>query len=103
VEEHRFRSRSLSRRGNSERLLDIRTSNGEICDEDEDGDGENESGGTVSKFDPAEVMGLAYVVGEGRAQRARNDVGHPEGSDAVQAEALPRQGGEQDDHAEENA
>jgi hypothetical protein len=54
----------LPRRDGGGRRLDVGTSKGEIRDENEDGDGEQKSGGTVPEFDPTEVVGLADVVGK---------------------------------------
>ena len=65
--------------------------------------GEDDGGGAVPEVEPAEAARLADVVGEGRTEGPGDDVGHPEGGDAVQAEPPPRQGGEQDEDAEEDA
>jgi ABC-2 type transport system permease protein len=74
--------------------LDVRAGDGEVDDEDEDGRAEDDRRGPVSEVDPADVTGLADVVGEGRPEGPRDDVGRPEGGNAVQAEPPPRQGRE---------
>src|ERR1700684_1529969 len=55
--------RSCLCRGGCERLLDVRAGDGEINDEDEDGDREHDRRGAIAEVDPAGVFGLADVVG----------------------------------------
>ena len=72
-------------------LLDVRARDGEVGDRDDDRYGEHDRGGAVSEVDPAQAVGFADVVGEGRTQRPCDDVGHPEGGDAVQTKLPSRE------------
>src|ERR1700728_1671152 len=85
-----------------QRLLDVGSSYSEVEDEDEDSHGKDDGGRAVPEPDPADVAGLADVVGEGRPQRTGHDVGHPEGDDTVQTQPPPRQGWQQDDDPEDD-
>src|SRR4029077_6327209 len=86
--------------GGANRRLDVAASDGQVTDEDRDGDCHDHRDPSGAEASAAQRPGPAEVVGERRAQRTGHHVGEPEGRDRVESEPPPEQRGYQNDEEE---
>lgn len=85
------------------RRLNVRFRDREVRHEREECHAKDDGGRCVSEVESAEVASLTEVIGERSTERPSDDVGEPEGGDAVQAESPPGYGGKKEDDREENS